>query len=148
MRVPPRAQHHGVVQVHSRGQHSGHLQGRHLRLPMERRCVTVAPSALPQLTSFASRRPDRYHAFSKLGPRCLLCLNACTCAGDLRKLANDPDNLVLDSKLRRDVLTCGELAQACYDSCEKEASSYRRCWNIFADKPEKIQDVRRPEHMI
>ena len=63
-------------------------------------------------------------------------------AGDLRKLVRDPDGLVLDSKLRRDVLTCGELAQACYDSVEKEASSFRRCWNIYSSKPEKIQDVR------
>ena len=62
-------------------------------------------------------------------------------AGDLRRLVRDPDGLVLDSKLRRDVLTCGELAQACYDSVEKEASSFRRCWNIYSSKPEKIQDA-------
>ncbi len=62
-------------------------------------------------------------------------------AGDLRRLIRDPDGLVLDSKLRRDVLTCGELAQACYDSVEKEPSSFRRCWNIYSSKPEKIQDV-------
>ena len=65
----------------------------------------------------------------------------CTRVGDLGDLAADSDKVVLDYDLRRDVITCGELAQACYDSCEKEAYSVRRCWTIYAGKPEKISDV-------